>query len=567
MKISTNELKRLLLESTQDEFKEIVKQAYPGTNRKTRKMIVDLYTAEGWYPEDVDELKEDLPDLINARCEPAKAKYLTNAIEGENNEDEHGGYGVFLRGELKAKFKTWDAADEWANKNYDPDVYGDDVTIDPLTSDEAEEDIVEIGDAEDVSEGLGSTLIGGALGGAIGGYVGHKFGSKFVKNHPRASKWTIGKDNVVKVAAAGAGTIGALGGAVIGNAVGDEIEKRKLRKHKEEDEVEDILRQNGNGDNRDSNDSEKDEDNEERSKKAVNESVSWHDFNKFDKILSDYLPTTGEGDTMANQIATAICKIVYRWFNDGDVYDNTTNGINTYNDLSDYANWLYKYVPEADRVAEIVDYDGVSNFDDFYAELLYGLCTDLTDVIEEYAAEPKTGSVYNCEGPFKCVEDEDEESGDELYQEADNFARTKKYGKKGLKYGALAGAALGGLAGGTLNDMTGSEFLPGAAIGAAGGAVGGAMLGGTMGAGAGLVGNGVNSDKKDKKSNKNSSSQDDDEDTDEDTNDTNKNDKVKKGLMIGAGLGTIYGATSGKGVIPSAALGAGIGALGGMISK
>jgi len=47
-------------------------------------------------------------------------------------EGDDCGYGVFLRGELKQKFDTREEADEWANDNYDLDVYGDDVTIEPL---------------------------------------------------------------------------------------------------------------------------------------------------------------------------------------------------------------------------------------------------------------------------------------------------------------------------------------------------------------------------------------------------------------------------------------------------
>ena len=42
-----------------------------------------------------------------------------------------------------------------------------------------------------------------------------------------------------------------------------------------------------------------------------------------DELLDKYLPDEGEGKTMATQAVTAMCKIVYRWYNDGDVFDNT----------------------------------------------------------------------------------------------------------------------------------------------------------------------------------------------------------------------------------------------------
>ena len=51
--------------------------------------------------------------------------------------------------------------------------------------------------------------------------------------------------------------------------------------------------------------------------------ASWSAFDEFDGICDQYLPSRGEGDTMAEQIVTAINKLIYRWFNDGDVYDNS----------------------------------------------------------------------------------------------------------------------------------------------------------------------------------------------------------------------------------------------------
>ena len=67
-------------------------------------------------------------------------------------------------------------------------------------------------------------------------------------------------------------------------------------------------------------------------------------FNKFKQINDSYLPDTGEGDTMATQICTAVNKLIYGWYNDGDVYDNTYMIDGWCNDLSSYANWLYGHV-------------------------------------------------------------------------------------------------------------------------------------------------------------------------------------------------------------------------------
>ena len=40
-----------------------------------------------------------------------------------------------------------------------------------------------------------------------------------------------------------------------------------------------------------------------------------------DAFLKPYFVAEGEGETMASQLTTATCKIVYRYYNDGDRYD------------------------------------------------------------------------------------------------------------------------------------------------------------------------------------------------------------------------------------------------------
>ena len=72
--------------------------------------------------------------------------------------------------------------------------------------------------------------------------------------------------------------------------------------------------------------------------------ASWSAFDEFDGICDQYLPSRGEGDTMASQIVTAINKLIYKWFNDGDVYDNSYFIQGWCNDISSYANWLYEYI-------------------------------------------------------------------------------------------------------------------------------------------------------------------------------------------------------------------------------
>ena len=143
--------------------------------------------------------------------------------------------------------------------------------------------------------------------------------------------------------------------------------------------------------------------------------MMWGEFDVFDSVIEKYMPSRGEGETMASQIVTAVNKIVYKWYNDGDVYDNTYMMEGWCNDLSSYANWLYKNVPETRRIlAGIVD---VHNEDE-YEELLWELSRETLDVsfLVKYDKE-KIGTIYDCDGMFKFEElaEDDWEEDDDWY--------------------------------------------------------------------------------------------------------------------------------------------------------
>lgn len=142
------------------------------------------------------------------------------------------------------------------------------------------------------------------------------------------------------------------------------------------------------------------------------EHVNWAYFNKFDKLNDIYLPRHEQGETMATQICTVLNKLVYKWYNDGDVYDNSYKIEGWWNDLSSFANWLYKYVPQ---VQEILDRIETINHESEYEFLL----KDLTDCLlnektmEYYSTINKLGSIYECNGKFKFVENYNENEDDE----------------------------------------------------------------------------------------------------------------------------------------------------------
>ncbi len=154
--------------------------------------------------------------------------------------------------------------------------------------------------------------------------------------------------------------------------------------------------------------------------------VDWGYYDKFDGLMEKYLPDSGEGETKATQIVTAVCKLIYKWYNDGDVYDNSYALEGWANDLSSYANWLWEHT-EANELLEDI-FNCYNN--DNYEYLLKRIADMLLD--EDYLAEQnkveKVGTIYKCDGAFKYVEhddddndgywyddDEDEEDDDEEY--------------------------------------------------------------------------------------------------------------------------------------------------------
>lgn len=116
-----------------------------------------------------------------------------------------------------------------------------------------------------------------------------------------------------------------------------------------------------------------------------------------------YLPEEGEGDNMATQTVTATSKLIYKWFNDGDIYDNHYWLDSGVNDLSSYANWLYEYLPETRNILDRIK--RVRSEGD-YVDLLYELYLFVfdTELLQALEQLPKTGSVYNCDEPFEFKE-------------------------------------------------------------------------------------------------------------------------------------------------------------------
>lgn len=133
-------------------------------------------------------------------------------------------------------------------------------------------------------------------------------------------------------------------------------------------------------------------------------SVNWDYYDKFDYITDKYLPICGEGETKATQIVTAVTKLVYKWYNDGDIFDNTYYLEGWANDLSSYANWLDKYTKASIILSKISEC-----YDDNDYEYLLKFLSDLLlneKYLEKMDKEEKEGSIYNCDGRFKFIEED-----------------------------------------------------------------------------------------------------------------------------------------------------------------
>ena len=142
---------------------------------------------------------------------------------------------------------------------------------------------------------------------------------------------------------------------------------------------------------------------------------NWSDFEKFNDVIDKYMPHMGEGQTKASQIATAVCNLVYKWFNDGDVYDNTESPMDGWcNDLSSYANWLAKNCAGAEEILDRI-YDSYD--EDDYVAILWDVSVKLLDpsYLEAMNNEPADGSIYKCDGHYKFVEPDDTIYDDDIW--------------------------------------------------------------------------------------------------------------------------------------------------------
>jgi hypothetical protein len=137
--------------------------------------------------------------------------------------------------------------------------------------------------------------------------------------------------------------------------------------------------------------------------------VDWSYFDRFDNIIDKYLPSMGQGETEASQVVAAVCKLIYKWYNDGDVFDNTYHLNGWANDLSSYANWLDQNTAMAgDILWKIASCWDDSDYEDLLMELADTLLNE--EYLEKKNQMKKYRDIYCCYGRFKFEEySEDDE--------------------------------------------------------------------------------------------------------------------------------------------------------------
>ena len=135
-------------------------------------------------------------------------------------------------------------------------------------------------------------------------------------------------------------------------------------------------------------------------------SVQWDYYDKFKSVIDKYMPATGEGETIASQAVTALNKLIHKWYNDGDVFDNSRYLEGWCNDLSSYANWLYNHTDRAKMLENIFCISTHSEYEDLLKEMADSILDE--DWLSTQEME-KQGSIYQCRGPFKFVDYDEEE--------------------------------------------------------------------------------------------------------------------------------------------------------------
>ena len=128
----------------------------------------------------------------------------------------------------------------------------------------------------------------------------------------------------------------------------------------------------------------------------------------YSKLNKDYLPSTDEGTNLAEQLVTATNKLIYKWYNDGDVIAGDGN------DLTNYANWIDMNFKETQSIFVKAETIYNSNDEDYLSLVLIPLIEFVFDEdrLNELSECDCIGSIYNCGGRFEYNDYNDYDDGE-----------------------------------------------------------------------------------------------------------------------------------------------------------
>lgn len=129
-----------------------------------------------------------------------------------------------------------------------------------------------------------------------------------------------------------------------------------------------------------------------------------YDMIKYQYYMEKYATEYEEETCKAHQIAGAINRLYYQWYQNGSVFDYSMPFGTDCTNVSTYANWLDEYTDEA---GEILSTFTQCKTGSDYDELLLKLCDVFLDeeYLSQYVNESKVDNIYTCCGRFKYLQE------------------------------------------------------------------------------------------------------------------------------------------------------------------
>ena len=145
------------------------------------------------------------------------------------------------------------------------------------------------------------------------------------------------------------------------------------------------------------------------------------EYSKFqEELLGKYLPPKFDGDNFAMQAVTAFNRLDYKWYQNGDIYDNTNHMFyygTECNNVAPAANWLYNHIPDTREILlRIRNISSDREYDQIIEDLADIVLVE--DKLLEWEKQPKESDIYNEKSPFEIRDDlleEDEDEYDDEY--------------------------------------------------------------------------------------------------------------------------------------------------------